>query len=82
MISRLENALNEIACEADPVKKLKSLIAKLMNYTHETEEDLVTLTNIVDALVDLVCDLDFALVFCQLSGLSVIEGLLVSILKV
>jgi hypothetical protein len=74
----LENALQELASEADPIKKLKSLIAKLMNYKHETEEDLATLTNTVDSLIDLVCDLDFALNFVQLSGLKVIEDLIVS----
>ncbi|KAI6184032.1 hypothetical protein M3Y97_00552600 [Aphelenchoides bicaudatus] len=72
----LENALNTFAIEADPVKKLKSLIAQLMNYEHETDEDLATLSNIVEVLIDLVCDLDFALNFCQLNGLNIIDDLL------
>lgn len=76
---RLENALDELACEADPVKKLKALLAQLMDYKHETEEDLVTLTNVVDSLIDLVCDLDVALDFCKLNGLKVIEELMVSL---
>jgi hypothetical protein len=72
--------LSEFALNSDPVKKLKSLIAHLMNYKHETAEDLVTLDNIVNSLVDLVCDLDMALDFCKLNGLKAIEDLLVNIL--
>lgn len=75
---RLENALKEMACEADPSKKLKSLISDLMNFEHKTEEDLIKLTNIVDSLIDLVCQIDFALYFVRMNGLKVLEDLIVS----
>jgi hypothetical protein len=51
----LEDVLNEFACAADPVKKLKLLIAKLMNFEHNTEDDLKNLESIVESLIDLIC---------------------------
>ncbi|KAI6196955.1 hypothetical protein M3Y94_01168500 [Aphelenchoides besseyi] len=70
----LESALKEMSQYSDPVRNLKAAISRLKR-TGEGD-DLEELQRSVDALIDLVCDLDLALDFCKLEGLKIVEELL------
>jgi hypothetical protein len=67
-----------MACKSDPTKKLKNLIAQLINFEHKTDDDLAFLSDVVDGLIDLICQVDFALDFVKLNGLKTIENLMES----
>ncbi|KAI6188333.1 hypothetical protein M3Y98_00343500 [Aphelenchoides besseyi] len=59
---------------ATEFRNLKAAISRLKR-TGEGD-DLEELQQSVDALIDLVCDLDLALDFCKLEGLKIVEELL------
>ena len=73
----LEGAIREMASDADPIRNLKAAISRLSRCASNTN-DLNELAAAVEALRDLICDLDLAADFCKLDGLVVLDKLLVS----
>ena len=72
----LENALEQVSSDSDPVKKLKRWMQRLQEVGDPTEDNLGNLNDIIEEIGDLVCDMDLAQVFCSLGGLSIIKNFL------
>jgi len=74
----LEAALREIASDSDPIKNLKRQMARLNQLTDLTSSssssDEIQLA--FDDLTDSICDMDLALDFCKLDGLSIVKRML------
>lgn len=73
----LENALEQIAADSDPVKKLKRWMQRLNQIDDPSEANLADIQDILEEIDDLVCDMDLAVVFCTLGGISLIKKFIV-----
>lgn len=68
----------EVMRLTDPVKQIMKNIEQLKLIT-KTDNDVDSVTQIIDNLEELVCDIDCAVNFCKLGGLVEVIRLLVSL---
>ncbi|VDM44928.1 unnamed protein product [Toxocara canis] len=72
----LENAMSDLVKKTDPVRQMQKLIGELKALEEPTGDDLDSLNNTVDALENIVCQVDAAVDFCKLGGLAEIMRLM------
>nr|CAD2205807.1 unnamed protein product [Meloidogyne enterolobii] len=72
----LENALEHISEDTDPVKKLKRWMQRLEEIEEPNENNSADINDILDEIGDLVCDIDLALIFCNIGGLALVKKFL------
>jgi len=79
----LENSLKVMSSDADPVKHLKSQLTKLSQFERrissspagQSEEMKSRFVELSEEIMDLVCDIDLALIFCHLGGLAILNSI-------
>jgi len=74
----LQEAMEQLAKETDPVRKLKENIEMLsrLDIRTPTDEQLQTAIAASDQIEEMTCDIDMAAVFFRLNGLRVIVALI------
>uniref|UniRef100_A0A9J2PNZ9 Nucleotide exchange factor Fes1 domain-containing protein n=1 Tax=Ascaris lumbricoides TaxID=6252 RepID=A0A9J2PNZ9_ASCLU len=72
----LESAMSDMVEKSDPVRQMKTLISELKALKEPTSEDIDNLTAIIDALENIVCQVDAAVDFCTLGGLAEVQRLM------
>uniref|UniRef100_A0A0M3I4H1 TOG domain-containing protein n=1 Tax=Ascaris lumbricoides TaxID=6252 RepID=A0A0M3I4H1_ASCLU len=72
----LESAISDLVEKSDPVRQMKTLISELKALKEPTSEDIDNLTAIIDALENIVCQVDAAVDFCTLGGLAEVQRLM------
>lgn len=74
----LEDAMGDVAQKSDPVRQMKLHIGELQKMEDPSDVDLENLESIVDALENIVCQIDCAVDFCKLGGVREIERFMAS----
>lgn len=70
--------MQSLVKESDPIRQMKEIIQELNEIENPSTSDVEKVEILYEKLTNLVCDIDLALDFCKLDGLSLVDKYLKS----